>query len=490
VDSFSVCANIGSGHSENGVQIPICIDLDGTLVQGDLFLESILGALRSNCFLLFLFPIWLGGGIANLKAKVSAYHCPRPELLPYNKELLEFLKRKKEEGHKLYLTTAAAAIHAKRVADHLTLFDGVLASTAGQNLKGERKLDAIGKLLGTNAFLYAGNSRSDLPIWRESAGAITVNTPVGAEKYLDKNRIPIAARFPKLRSWWTAAASALRPHQWVKNALVFMPLLLAHQLFRTEKLVAAAVAFAAFSFCASSFYVLNDLLDIEPDRAHPRKKSRPFASGVLGVRDGLLLMVLAATASVACAWFLPVSARRLLAIYAVVNLCYSARLKQFLFLDAIVLAFLYTLRLLVGGRATHIEISVWTLAFSIFFFLGLALLKRLTELATGKNQVLAAESRRAYTASDIAPLNSFASSALYLSVLIAFLYINSPDVAKLYRRPEALWFVSLPLLYWIGRLLMLANRGLMSDDPIVFAFKDPASYLVGLAILACALLAT
>jgi hypothetical protein len=144
----------------------------------------------------------------------------------------------------------------------------------------------------------------------------------------------------------------------------------------------------------------------------------------------------------------------------------------------------------VGGRATHIEISVWTLAFSIFFFLGLALLKRLTELATGKNQVLAAESRRAYTASDIAPLNSFASSALYLSVLIAFLYINSPDVAKLYRRPEALWFVSLPLLYWIGRLLMLANRGLMSDDPIVFAFKDPASYLVGLAILACALLAT
>jgi 4-hydroxybenzoate polyprenyltransferase len=235
---------------------------------------------------------------------------------------------------------------------------------------------------------------------------------------------------------------------------------------------------------------LNDLLDLEADRAHLRKRTRPFASGALSIADGFKLIAVTAAATIFCASFLPVSAERLLAVYAVVNFSYSARLKQYLFLDAVVLAFLYTLRLLVGGKAAHIEISVWTLAFSIFFFLGLALLKRLTELVAGKNQILAGASRRAYTASDIAPLNSFASSALYLSVLIAFLYINSPDVAKLYRRPEALWFISLPLLYWIGRLLMLANRGLMTDDPIVFAFRDPASYFTGLAILVCALLAT
>ncbi len=181
---------------------------------------------------------------------------------------------------------------------------------------------------------------------------------------------------------------------------------------------------------------------------------------------------------------------KLLAVYAVVNVSYSLRLKQLLFFDTVVLAFLYTLRIFVGGQAAQIPVSMWTLAFAIFFFLGLALMKRLTELISEKDRRSGEASRRAYASSDIAPLNSFASSALYGSVLIMFLYINSPDVARLYTRPEALWFMSLPLLYWIGRSLMLANRGLMTDDPIVFAFKDPTSYFVGLAIIVCALLAT
>jgi 4-hydroxybenzoate polyprenyltransferase len=468
----------------------ICVDLDGTLVHGDILAEATIAVLRANCWRIFLFPFWLSQGIANFKDKIATYHRPNPALLPYNQELLEFLKRKKREGHSLFLTTAASSLHANEIAEYLGIFEGVLASSPSVNLKGRRKLEGINTLLEQKPFIYAGNSQADLAIWRKSAGAIAVNTPRRVQEQVDRSQIPITAEFPKRRSWWSAAVRALRPYQWVKNTLVLLPLLLAHQLSNLDKLAATAIAFLAFSFCASCFYVLNDLLDIEADRAHPRKRTRPFAAGDLSVAAGLGLILASGGAAILCGAFLPAAARWLLAVYAVVNCAYSMRLKQVLFLDAVVLAFLYALRLLVGSRAAHIQISVWTLAFSIFFFLGLALVKRLTELVSGKDQKLAAESRRAYGPGDIAPLNSFASAALYLSVLTVFLYINSPDVAKLYRRPEALWFVSLPLLYWIGRVLMLANRGLMTDDPIVFAFKDKTSYVVGLAVLVCAFLAT
>jgi 4-hydroxybenzoate polyprenyltransferase len=470
--------------------VPICVDLDGTLIQGDIFAESVLAVLRANCLLVFLIPIWICGGIANLKAKIASYHSPDPALLPYNEDLLEFLRRKRREGHQLYLTTAASSIHAERVAGYLRIFDGVLSSTPGHNLKGERKLNAISKLLGQQPFLYAGNSRSDVAIWRQSAGVIAVNTPRRVQNYVDNGQIPVTARFPRRRSWWSASLRALRPYQWVKNVLVFVPVLLAHQYLNTEKLLGAAIAFLSFSLCASSFYVLNDLFDIEADRSHPRKRTRPFASGDLSIGDGFKLMAAVAILTVVCASFLPASAVKLLAVYAIVNVSYSLRLKQLLFFDTVILAFLYTLRIFVGSQAADIEVSMWTLAFAIFFFLGLALMKRLTELVSTKDSRLTEGSRRAYAPTDIAPLNSFASSALYGSVLIMFLYINSPDVARLYTRPEALWFISLPLLYWIGRSLMLANRGLMTDDPIVFAFKDVTSYFVGLAIVVCALLAT
>jgi 4-hydroxybenzoate polyprenyltransferase len=469
---------------------PICVDLDGTLIAGDLFIESLIAVVRERFYLVFLFPIWLLAGIANFKDKIAGYHSPRAELLPYNRELLDFLVRKKSEGHLLYLTTAASGIHAGSVAAYLGIFDGVLASTADRNLKGLGKLDAIVQMLGPEGFFYAGNSRADLPIWRRAVGIIAVNTPPAVQREVEKGSVPITAVFRGRDSKWSAALRTLRPYQWVKNTLVFVPLLLAHQAMRWEKLEAAAIAFLAFSLCASSLYVLNDLLDLQADRSHPRKQSRSFACGALSIPHGLLLIAIMAVCTIVLTSLLPVAAQLVLALYAAVSLAYSARLKQFLFLDTIVLAFLYSLRLLVGGRATGIQISVWTLAFAIFFFLGLALLKRLTELVSMKDSSPDSGSRRAYAPSDIAPLNSFASSALYVSVLITLLYINSPDVAKLYRRPEALWFMSLPLLYWIGRMLMLANRGLMTDDPIVFAFKDPTSYLVGLAILICALLAT
>jgi 4-hydroxybenzoate polyprenyltransferase len=265
-------------------------------------------------------------------------------------------------------------------------------------------------------------------------------------------------------------------------------MLLGHEL-QLRRIGAALVAFFAFSFCASLFYVLNDLLDIEVDRSHPRKRKRPFAAGDLSIKSGLFSVVLLVSAVVGAASFLPPAARALLALYAALNFAYSIHLKQVLCLDVVVLAFLYTLRILFGGVATSISVSIWTLAFSIFVFLGLALLKRLTELRTLGNTPTVHVSRRPYVAADLSTVQSFASSALYLSVLVLAFYINSPDVLKLYHRPEALWFVCLLMIFWVSRMLMLTNRGNMTDDPIVFAFKDNSSRIVGVLTVICVLLA-
>ena len=349
------------------------------------------------------------------------------------------MRAKKEAGHPLYLASNMPLDRANEIAAHLGIFDRTLSYAD----------------LGTR---YS----SSLPGVRTSG------------------------LFSKL----LVCLRAARLHQWVKNSLIFVPLLLAHQFANPFKVANAAIAFLSLSLCASSLYLLNDLLDLEADRAHIRKRYRPFAAGELGVVTGFGLIALGLAAAFFCASQLPITAAQLISVYAVVNFLYSAFLKRFLFLDTVTLAFLYTLRILLGGSATNIEVSVWTLAFSVFFFLGLALLKRVVELVPAKPDAATPPSRRAYTSADLASVNSFASSALFISVLITVLYINSPDVVRLYRHPQFLWLISLPLLYWIGRLLTLANRGLLTDDPIVFAFRDKASYLVGIAVLVCAYLAT
>jgi 4-hydroxybenzoate polyprenyltransferase len=461
------------------------VDLDGTLLRTDLLLETFLAAVRQNPLVLIMAPYWLlRDGKAALKAKLAGLVKLDPALLPYHQPLIAFLREKKEAGHKLYLTSAANLQLAEQIADHVGIFDGVLASDARNNLKGARKLRAIRALLGDQPFVYAGNSREDLPIWRASGSAITVNPPRAVAASLRREGVSVAAGFGSLRPRWKAAIKALRVYQWSKNVLIFLPLLLGHA-FDLPRIVSASVAFLAFSLCASAFYLFNDLLDLDADRAHPRKRQRPFASGALSIQEGLGLLAAMVPAVLLISMWLPPEARWLLALYCGVNLLYSIKLKRVLFLDVLTLACFYALRVLVGGAASAIVVSIWTIAFSIFLFLGLALVKRLTELRRAKNQSRGSVARRAYLPIDISMVRSLAGSALYLSVLVLAMYINSAEVHKMYARPEALWFVCLLLIYWVSRVLMLANRGKLTDDPIVFAFRDRASYGVAALVLVC-----
>lgn len=466
----------------------LCVDLDGTLIRTDLLLESCVAALRKNPVVLFYLPLWLTRGRAFLKAKLAGCVDLDPALLPYNEPLLQYLKVQKQAGVKLLLTTAANRALAQKVADHLGLFDAVLASDEHTNLKGARKRAAIEKFLHGEPYLYAANSAEDIAVWRGSAGAITVGVPRAVRAILRRHRIPVAVQFDGRSSRARSAVKALRLYQWSKNVLVFVPILLGHALDFVH-ILPAAVAFLAFSLCASAFYLINDLLDLEADRAHPRKRLRPFASGALGISDGLRLLACLIPAVLLLNAWLPATARWLLALYAAVNLLYSVQLKRLLFLDVLVLACLYALRVLYGAAACAITVSIWTLAFSIFLFLGLALVKRLTELRRVPRRPNQPPARRAYLPVDISMIRSCASTSLYLSVLVLALYINSTGVGKLYQRPDALWFVCLLLIYWVSRVLMLANRGALSDDPIVFAFRDRPSRCVAVLVAGCVALA-
>lgn len=466
----------------------ICVDLDGTLIRTDLLGESLMAALRANPAVLFLIPLWLLQGRSVLKAKLAHYLALKAETLPYNRQVVEFLQEQKRSGTTLHLATAAYHSLANAVAQHLNLFDRVLASDEHTNNKGGVKLRNIQEMLDGEGFFYAGDSKDDLAIWRMSRGAILVGVSSSVERALHKQSVPIIKTFEKPKSGFRTWVKELRLYQWSKNVIVFTPMLLSHHI-GLPRMVMSLIAFAAFSLCASTFYVLNDLLDIEADRNHPRKCKRPFAAGDLSIQQGILAFFLGILAVVGLALALPGPARTLLALYAIVNFAYSAYLKRTLFLDVIVLASLYTLRLLLGGAAEHVSLSIWTLAFSMFLFLGLALIKRFAELFALTSQGTGILSRRAYTTADVSSIRSFATSALYMSVLVLALYLNSPDVVALYRHPQFLWFVCLLLVYWVSRVALIANRGQMSDDPVIFALKDRPSLIVAVLVLSCVLLA-
>jgi 4-hydroxybenzoate polyprenyltransferase len=467
----------------------LCVDLDGTLIRTDLLAESLSGALRQNFWIIFLLPLWLLKGRHYLKAELSRRSTVDPTLLPYNQPLIDYLLERRRGGASLCLATGADRALAHSVAGHLGFFDDVLSSDESVNLTGRRKLEAIRARFGERPFVYVANGRVDLPIWRDAAGAVTVNTSRQTERALRVEKIPIAASFPAHGSRWKAVVKALRPHQWLKNALIFVPLLLGHRVTDVRSAMGSALAFVAFCLCASSIYVLNDILDVAADRAHPRKRSRSFASGELSIFHGAGMFAALITGAVLVALWLPLEAQLLLLLYATLSVAYSVRLKEELLIDVMILAVLYTLRILAGGAASGIRISVWTLTFSVFLFLGLAIVKRLIELRTLFGTERVRLNRRAYVIEDMPVMESCAAAALYLSSVVMVLYIQSPEVLKLYAHPERLWVICVFHIYWVSRLMLLARRGSVQDDPIVFALKDGASRVIAALIVACCVLA-
>lgn len=467
--------------------MPVFVDLDGTLVATDTMLECFLLLLRHRPLALLRIPGWLARGRAHFKARLA--ECNRLDIarLPYRPEVCDYLRAAHAAGQPLYLATAADRRIARRVAAHLGLFTGVLASDGATNLKSARKLDAI-RALAPDGFAYLGNSRADLPLWRAAASAIVVAAPPAVLRAARAGgRIERVLAPP--RAPWREACRALRPHQWAKNLLVFVPLLTSFRFGEAAAAAHAALAFVAFSLCASAVYVLNDLLDIDADRAHPRKRGRPFAAGTLSIPAGLGAAGLCLAAGFGTGALLSPEFLAVLAVYLATATAYSVHLKTRVFLDVIVLASLYTLRLVAGGVGTGIPLSVWLVAFSLFVFLSLGLVKRCSELLTVKRQGRLSIHGRDYALDDMRIFFPLGISTAVGSVLVFALYINATQTAANYRTPALLWGVAVGLFYWLGHMWIITARGAMTDDPLVFTFRDGDSRLVIALMVLCTLAA-
>ena len=360
-------------------------------------------------------------------------------------------------GRPIYLVTAAARSLAERIADHLGLFSGVFASDPRRNLSAAAKAHALVERFGHATFDYAGNSNADLFVWRVARFSILVNVSRSFVKRAEAG-IRITQVFPK-KSGFRAYLRSIRVHQWMKNTLIFVPLVAAQRFDELPLVLTAAVSFLSFSFCASSMYVLNDLLDLDADRRHSWKHSRPFASGEIPIQQGILLIPALLLAGIALALMISQTFVLLLFAYTATTLLYSMYLKSLPLLDVMALALLYTLRVLAGGNLLHIPISFWLLAFSTFLFLSLALSKRYAEILNLQSAGAGRPIGRGYSSGDLECLRTMGIAGAYAAVLVLAFYVNSPEVMKLYRSPNVLWVLCTMVLYWSNWIWMKASRG-------------------------------
>ncbi len=458
------------------ISIPLCVDLDGTLVKLDTLHQALFLLLRRNPASIFRIPGWIAKGKAHLKDQVMQRVTLDASALPYHKEFMAYLRQEHENGRRLILATASNYRTANGIAEHLGIFSDTISSTVDTNMRHSRKLEAIQERFPT--FGYAGNDTADFPIWDAAEEVILVNPTQPA---LAKYAVAADRIFIERRSVPGMLLKAMRCQQWIKNLLIFSPLFLAHEFTDTGTLLQAVTAFFSFSFAASSIYVLNDLFDLSADQHHPRKCRRPFAAGDLSITIGALLIPLLAILSIILAMLLPLPFLLVLLAYYAITSLYSWRLKQMEIVDVLVLAILYSMRIVAGSVATGIPASSWFIIFAIFLFLSLALVKRLSELREMENGADPdhAQRERGYTVGDLPLLMAFGTASGYLSAFVFTMYLNSEWIAQLYGRPELLWLFCPLLLYWITRIWMLAWRGRMNDDPLAFAAKDPHTYVVG-----------
>lgn len=469
--SGTVCAK----HSTSQ-RVPLCVDLDGTLIRSDLLVESALALISRHPLSVFSMFGWLLRGRAHLKRQIASRIELDPALLPYNKDVLDWVREQQAE-RPVVLCTAADTELAESVARHVGGFDTVLASDGQRNLSGSSKGKALVERYGERGFDYVGNAKVDLEVWRHAQAAITVesgNSLSQAASHLATVEKRFELPGANIHHW----LKALRIHQWVKNALIFLPLLAAHRLFDINAVLASLLAFVCFSLCASSVYITNDLLDLTADRQHHRKKNRPFAAGHLPLAAGPVAAAGLLAASLGLAALLGRDFVAALAGYYMLTSAYSVKFKRVAMLDVIVLATLYTSRIVAGTSAIHVKSSFWLLAFSMFIFLSLAMVKRYIELLSAQKAGKINASGRGYDIGDIPLIQSLGAASGYLSVLVLALYIDSPESRALYLHPHHLWLLCPLLLYWISRTWAIAHRGIMHDDPVVFAITDRVSRIL------------
>lgn len=456
--------------------VPLCVDLDGTLIRSDLLVESALTLLSRNPLWLFSMLGWLLHGKAHLKREIAGRVEIDATHLPYNTDVLDWV-REQQAARPVMLCTASDEALAKAVADHVGGFDDVLASDGQRNLSGSQKARTLVERYGERGFDYVGNAKVDLKVWKHARAAITVGA--GSSLTQAASRVTKVDKHFQLpgagiRHW----LKALRVHQWVKNALTFLPLLAAHRLFDIDAVLASMLAFVCFNLCASSVYITNDLLDLASDRQHHRKRNRPFAAGHLPLLAGPIVAAGLLVVSFGLATLLPPAFITVLAGYYLLTSAYSLYFKRIVMLDVVVLAMLYTSRIVAGTAAIHSKPSFWLLAFSMFIFLSLAMVKRYIELLSAQKAGEIGASGRGYDVGDIPLIQSLGAASGYLSVLVLALYIDSPDSRTLYHHPHYLWLLCPVLLYWISRTWAIAHRGIMHDDPVVFAVTDRLSRIL------------
>ena len=463
--------------------LPLVVDLDGTLLRTDSLHEALLALVSARPADVLRLPGWISTGRAGLKAELAERTPPPGDTLPLNDDVVALVGAARENGRRTALVSAADQRQVDAVAKATGLFDEAWGSTPQRNLKGAEKARFLTDRFGEKGFDYAGDSHVDLPVWQAARHAITVGAGTALRRAASDANPDIRHLAPpdgpaRARS----ALRAMRPHQWSKNLLLFLPALAAHSLDAVFSLI---LAFIAFCLAASSVYIVNDLLDLAADRAHARKRKRPFAAGDLTPAFGVALAAVLLLAALIFALAVGGAFLGVLLVYLVITFAYSVWLKRKLLVDVLTLAGLYTVRIVAGGVAVSVPLSPWLLGFSIFLFLCLAAVKRQAELvdlmASGRSAA-----GRAYAPDDLPVLRGIAITASQATVLVLALYIASEEVQALYPDPWILWGICPLLLYWALRMVMKAHRGLMTDDPIVFAASDRVSLVL---IIACASLA-
>jgi len=474
-------------ETRTNIDAVIAVDLDGTLTLTDTLHESALCLLRDRPVNVLALPFWLLGGKAALKAQVADRVDLNVSTLPYNTALIDWLKEERAAGKWIVLCTATDIRVAQAVADHLGLFDEVLASDGLTNNAGVKKRAALEAKYGVKGYDYAGNSAADIAVWAGARQAIVVNATDAITKQAAQVATVSKVFSPQavtLSHW----RRVFRVHQWLKNLLLFVPLLAAHQIGNVQSLSTLILAFVSFSLCASAVYMANDLLDLESDRKHPRKRHRPFASAAVPIKVGAVLTPLFSIASLALGLAVGTAFTAWLVVYFLLTCAYSLWLKRLALIDCLTLAALYTLRIIAGAAVVAITLSFWLLAFSVFIFLSLAFVKRYAEL-----QVQAGNSHahgRGYAVTDAPLVQTLGITAGYAAVLVLALYLHGETVVTLYAQPQLIWFAVPLMLFWVSWVWMKAHRGEMHDDPIVFAIKDKASLAVAVLTAVSFLLAT
>ncbi|WP_042001712.1 UbiA family prenyltransferase [Streptomyces sp. AcH 505] len=469
--------------------LPLVVDLDGTLLKVDTLYELFAAGLFTNPIQTILSLFELRKGIAAFKRRLAGLAHLDVEMLPVREELLDYLKREDTAGREIHLATAADQTVALRVAQRFPFFRTIHGTDHGVNLKGINKAERLAQVF-PGGFVYAGDSRADIPVWKSAKAAITVSEDPSLCDAVRNAGVPVERSFDltsRQKSFWI---KAIRPHQWAKNVVVLVPVLLGWHDVTLASFATTLALIVLLCAVASLTYIVNDIADLSSDRKHWSKRRRPFASGAIEVRDGLLVVALMLPIFCLFALLISVPAGICLLLYVAVTLGYSFGWKRIPLFDTFVIALLFTIRIIIGITASSVTPSAWLLTFSMFFFFSLALAKRHTEILRAVEHNMRSLQGRGYQIGDESLTLVFGAAASMASIVIVVIYLVDEVFARqLYGTPAWLWVAPIAIFLFSCRIWVLSHRGRMTDDPVAFALRDRVSLGLGLLVAIAILLA-